>query len=366
VKVSVITRHAISNYGSLLQTIATQHVIERMGHTCEIIDYIRDDESYIRHELTLLKRKPEWYNNPIKRVLYMILRQPESVLAGRKFEKERLQYLNLSRRYSEYQQLEADAPAADIYVTGSDQVWGPVENGTYDKTYCLAFIQEKKKISYAASFGRTEMSNELKEYYYHHLSKYDYLTVREDSAVSILKSMGLTGIQVLDPTLLLDGYFWSKLCKPIKEKNYILVYQLGNNKTLNNYAKKLARVKNLQLIRVSPTLHQAFRGGKFAFLPSLEKFLSLVKNANCLITDSFHGTAFAINFGTQFIEILPTNTTSSRNVSILRLTGLTDRILSDPRDLSLIDKKIDFKKVELIIRNERKRSLKILGDMLHL
>ena len=62
-KVLVITRHAISNYGSLLQAMATQQVIEDLGHSCEIIDYIREDESYSKHEITLLKRKPGWYNN---------------------------------------------------------------------------------------------------------------------------------------------------------------------------------------------------------------------------------------------------------------------------------------------------------------
>ena len=100
-KVAVITRHAITNYGSLLQTIATQRVIEKMGHSCEIIDYIRDDESYKRHELTLLKRKPEWFNNPLKRMLYLFLRQPESIIAGKKFEIEQKKWLTLSRRYTQ-------------------------------------------------------------------------------------------------------------------------------------------------------------------------------------------------------------------------------------------------------------------------
>ena len=272
-KVAVITRHAITNYGSLLQTIATQRVIEKMGHTCEIIDYIRDDESYKRHELTLLKRKPEWFNNPLKRMLYLFLRQPESIIAGKKFEIEQKKWLNLSRRYTQYQQLEMDAPTADIYMTGSDQVWGPVEDGTYDKAYCLAFVPTKKKVSYAASFGHTEMSDELQEYYYRYLSKYDCLAVREDSAVSILRNIGLSGMQVLDPTLLMDKTFWNSLCEPIKYKNYILVYQLGNNKTLTDYAIKVAKLKRMPLIRVSPSLHQAFRGGKFVFLPSIGEFL---------------------------------------------------------------------------------------------
>ena len=69
-KVSVITRHAIANYGSLLQAFATQKVLESLGHECEIVDYIREDESYKQHEKTLLKQKKEWNNNPItKKIL---------------------------------------------------------------------------------------------------------------------------------------------------------------------------------------------------------------------------------------------------------------------------------------------------------
>ena len=124
-KVSVITRHAITNYGSLLQAMATQTVLERLGYESEIIDYIREDESYQKHEITLLKKKANWYNNPIKRMAYLALRQPESILAGRRFEKERIQFLHMSKRYTAPEQLQNDPPIADIYMTGSDQVWGP-------------------------------------------------------------------------------------------------------------------------------------------------------------------------------------------------------------------------------------------------
>ena len=92
-KIAVITRHAITNYGSLLQAFATQVTIEKLGYECEIINYIRKDESYKNHEKTLLKRKTEWNRNPIKKIVYLLLRQPESCLAGKKFECEQNKYL---------------------------------------------------------------------------------------------------------------------------------------------------------------------------------------------------------------------------------------------------------------------------------
>lgn len=365
-KVVVITRHAISNYGSLLQAMATQQAIENLGHSCEIIDYIREDESYSQHEVTLLKRKPSWYNNPIKRMLYLALRQPESIKAGKKFEIQQAKYLKLTKRYTSPEELVKDKPIADVYMTGSDQVWGPVENGTYDNSYCLGFTSDSdKRIAYAASFGHTEMTEELKSYYKKWLSRYDNIAVREDSAVSLLKDMGMDALQVLDPTLLFDSSYWKKYCNPIKTTGkYVLIYQLHNNKKLGEYAKKVAKEKGLQLIRISASFHQIVREGKMVWAPDLGEFLSYVKNAECMITDSFHGTAFAINFNTSFVEVLPNNNTGTRNVSILKLTGLSERVLKDENDVALANKPIDFSYANKILDEKRKESIEVLRMMI--
>lgn len=364
-KALVITRHAISNYGSLLQAYATQKVLQTLGYECEIIDYIRDDESYFNREKTLLKRKKDWNKNPIKRFIYLMLRQPESVLSGWRFEKERSKILNLTERYNTYEKLKNGYPKADIYITGSDQVWGPTEDGSYDPVYCLKFLpRHTKKISYAASFGRTEMNDSIRNYYKENLSKYKYLTVREDSAVQLIQKFGLTVQQVIDPTLLLSSEEWLKLCGGIQKGKYILVYQLHNDSQLGVYAKKIAKAKGLPLIRLSTSFHQILRPGRLVWNPEITKFLKYIAGAECLITDSFHGTAFAINLNVQFIEILPNNSTGTRNQSILKLTGLTNRILTDVNDISLAFKKINYTEVNKIIQQERLKSIRILKHML--
>lgn len=364
-KVSVITRHSVINYGSLLQSLATQNVIENLGHQCEIIDYIRDDETYQNFEKTILKQKPNWYNNPVKRFVYLALRQPESVFAGKRFENERKRLLNLTQLYSSDQELKNHPPCADVYMTGSDQVWGPVVNRTYDSSYCLSFVpNDKKKISYAASFGHTQINEEKTAYFKKWLSEYDDITVREDSAVNILKTMDLGAKQVLDPTLLLSADEWGKyISKDIKGK-YVLIYQLHNNPKICEYAKKVAEEKGLPLIRISAYLHQITRPGKFVWCPSMDQFLSYIKNADCMITDSFHGTAFAINFNVSFVEVLPNDNTSTRNVSILNLTGLNDRILKDENDVELALKKPDFTYANKVLQSERKKSLETLAKMI--
>ena len=364
-KVAVITRHAITNYGSLLQAFATQQVIENLGHECEIIDYIREDEFYAQHEKTLLAQKPEWNRNPVMKAIYLALRQPESIISGKKFEAEKSKYLHLTKRYISPEALLEDKPIADVYMTGSDQVWGPVENGTYDSSYCLSFTDESdKKIAYAASFGRTEMTENNETFFKKWLSQYRHIGVREDSAVNILSRMGIDSVQVLDPTLLLDSVFWSKIARPIREKKYILVYQLHNDKRVGEYAAQIAKSFGLPLIRVSTSFHQIGREGRFVWCPDIAKFLSYIKNAECMITDSFHGTAFAINFNTPFVEVLPNNKTGTRNMSILKLTGLFDRILMDDKDITLAKKKIDYSGANQIIEQKRKESLSILKNMI--
>ena len=362
-KVSVITRHAITNYGSLLQALATQQVVEDMGYECEIIDYVRQDESYREHEKTLLKSKPKWNSNFFLRCAYLVLRQPESILAGKKFEKQRENYLNLSDRYNTRDSLMDNCPHADVYMTGSDQVWGPTEDGTYDDNYFLNFVKEKKKIAYAGSFGRTEITEERKDLFKKYLSDYSHVSVREDSAVEILRELGIKAVQVLDPTLLLDNTYWSKLTKDISGEKYILIYQLHNDKRLGEYAKKIAKEKGLKLIRVSASFHQINRPGKLVWCPSASEFLGYIKNADLMITDSFHGTAFAINFNTPFVEVLPNNKTGTRNMSILSLTGLTDRIWRED-NADVADKPIDFSYANHVLSEMRIKSRSILKEMI--
>ena len=363
--VKVITRHSPSNYGSLLQSIATIKVIEKLGHHCEIIDYIREDECGLKAITTPLKNKKEWSGNIIKRIAYILLRYPEESIAEKKFDNMRSKHLKLTEHCTNLNEL--SKLNADIFMTGSDQVWGPTLNGKYDDAYFLSFVKDSRRAAYAASFGRTEFTDNTKNEYKQLLSKYDAIAVREDSAVQLLKDMDINCLgQVLDPTLLLTGDEWQNF---IVNKNkikgeYILVYQLHNNPALNNYAIKLSSRLGLPLYRVSPTLHQIRRGGKFLYLPDLGDFLCYIKDCTYFITDSFHGTAFALNFNKQFIEILPNNKTGSRNQSILRLTGLENRIINNFDDFSLVNDKIDYKEVNKIINSERINSINTLRNIL--
>lgn len=366
-KAAVITRHAITNYGSLLQAIATQKLFEELGCECEIIDYIRDDEYYTNYEKMNLKNKPRYNSNPVTRALYLALRQGETVKGGKAFREMQKKYLNLTQRYCSLDELKANKPEADFYVTGSDQVWGKIANVEYDTAYMLSFTDENdRRLAYAASLGKTELKGETAEVFCELLKRYSLVSVRESNAKEALAKIGIEAKQVLDPTLLYGFDFWEQYEEKINEQKYILIYQLENNPEMSRYAKRLAKKKGLKLIRVSPFMHQALRGGKFVYLPTLGQLISYIKNAECVITDSFHATAFSINFNTPFIDVLPSGENKCRNLSVLELTGLEHRILGDYSDFSVFDKECDFNCANAVLREEREKSVEILKQAMEI
>lgn len=364
-KIAVITRHGISNYGSLLQTFATQRVIEKLGYQCEIIDYIRKDEEPQNWEKTSLAGKKKWNANCIKRFMYLFLRNPESIIAGKKFQKMREKYLHLSQRYSDAEELKSNVPKADCYLTGSDQVWGKVANGEYDDTYFLSFVaDDKKKIAYAASMGNYNPSEEYLSFFKNYLPRYDALAVREKRVSDFLRQYGIDSYTVLDPTLLIDVNEWDKIADCNIKSKYLLIYQLHNNPTLNIAAKKIASRMKLKIVRVSPSLHQISRTGRLVYLPDVNRFLSLIKNATYMVTDSFHGTVFAITYHTPFAEVLPENGTSSRNINLLTMTGLEKQIVTTISSADSVPTEIDYSSVDENLKAERNQSFKILKNML--
>lgn len=365
-QVKVITRHGPSNYGSLLQSIATIYSINKLGYSVEIIDYQRKDERGFKAVVSAVKNKKNWNDSFIKKIIYIGVRFPIEYIAQLKFDKMRKRYLNLtSKRYFKYQDLQM--LQADIFMTGSDQVWGPVLTEPFDSVYFLSFVKEKKKkIAYAASFGKTEFNEEIIEKYTTLLSSYNKITVREKSALNLLTDWNVKCYgQVLDPTLLLNPTEWEIYTdKRTIVGDYILIYQLHNNPNFDEYAQAFSEKSGLPLYRVSPYFHQIKRCGQFLYLPSLGKFLSYIKYCKYLITDSFHGTVFAINFNKDFIEILPEKKINTRNLSILKLLNLSDRIIEDFSDFSIKDRMIDYEKVNVKLENEREKSELLLKELL--
>lgn len=363
--ISIITRHAVSNYGSVLQAYALQEVLRQLGHEVEIVDYVREDEEPARLERTMLSVKPSWNRSLPRRILYLALRTPESVAAGMHFKRERGRLLTTTRRYKSEAELRNDPPSGDVHMVGSDQVWGPVGPNQFDVAYVLSYAPDyAPRISYAASFGKVELPHDVRQSFAGELGKFSTILVREDAAVETLASWGFKSMQVLDPTLLLSKDYWDGFAGPIRESNYVLIYQIHNNPIVECFAERAAERLGLPVLRVSASFRQIVRKGRFRYLPKVDQFVSYINKASLVVTDSFHGTAFSINLNTPFVEVLPDNGTSSRNISILRLLGVEDRITRSADDVDIIDRAIDFESVNRRLDAYRRSSLSALRDAL--
>ena len=364
-KIDLITLHNVKNYGSVLQTYATQTILQKLNTEVEVINYFRKDNMKENIIEKRLKNSSFFSKNFLAMHIGKLFLTSSINKQVKVFDYFLDNYINLTKPYYSNEELKEDTPKADIYCTGSDQVWNSDWNQGIEKAFYLDFLKKNTpRFAYGASFGKTKIEDGEKEKIIELLKRYKRISVREKSAVDILRNMGFdNAIQVLDPTLLLNKQEWLELKEDIKIKRpYILVYQLNsNNPQFDKYVKKLSKKKKMPVIRISVVNYQILKYGKLAFCPSVNEFLSYFDKAEYIITDSFHATGFSINFNKKFICIFPEKF-STRLQNILDLTGLQERQVKDCEDYSIIDKEIDYKRVNKIIENERKKSIDFLRD----
>lgn len=366
-KISVITLHRIVNYGSVLQAYATQEILKKMGYNVEFIDYY-PERMHMFGMLKRIKNKGDKFQKSfILRNVARIIMFPSYILRFDRFHKFIKEKLNLSEAiYKSEEDFIKNPPKADFYCTGSDQVWNSGWNEKIDHPFFLDFETNGKKcFAYAASFGKNKLEEWEKEETKKLLKKYSNIAMREKSGVDILKDLGINnGINVLDPTLLLSGKEWTKIAsKKYENKKYIFVYNLNRNKKIDAYVEKLAKEKKLEVYYVSYALHEFYKKGKMKCNIKVEDFLSLIKNATYVVTDSFHATAFSINFNTQFMIIFPEKY-STRVKSILEITNLQSRIVENCDDITLANNEINFDEANEILDVERKKAMKYLDEIL--
>lgn len=359
--VAVMTLHNSPNYGSCLQTYATQTVLSGIGVVPRIIDYYREDaipENETDRALNgqLAKKMPIFRLPGVK----TLARIPVSRIVARRaaplneFRHSRL--ILTDRRYYSYEDLKNDPPQADIFCTGSDQVWNSVWNKGFNKAFYLAFAPEgAKRIAYAASIGKSSLEEWEKAPMREALLKYSHISVREEEAIELLDSIGIQGVvPVIDPTLMLTREDWGQLAsnKRIPTQPYILIYQLNKNPEFDQYAQKLSKKLGLPLYRIAYGVHEKRRGEHTIVCPRVEEFLGLFLSAEYVLTDSFHGTAFSVNLGRKFVAISP-GRFSGRIMNLLSMTGATNHYLDDYRNLGIVDQPYDFEHAQQIFARKR-------------
>lgn len=360
-KAALITCHNIKNYGSVFQTYATTKIFEDYGYDVTVIDYQRpgtDNKGFRKKILSEshLAQKPV-----IGKVFPLILAPSFS-----KMEKVFSEFLKKNVRLTEDTYLTERAliekcPKCDLYISGSDQIWNSDINGRIEKPYYLSFVSDdKKKISFASSFGKTELKSDEKKENRTLLERYKWLSTREESGVEIIKKLGLEADAILDPTFWLSVDQWDKLSENVKiPKHYILVYQLHQNEKMDQYVKILENKYGMPCLRIDLYYHYIVKAGRHIVCPTPGQVITLIKNADYVVSDSFHMTAFSIIYNKRFLSIFSINSFNDRISNILNWLGLENRKLRDYMDFSILKEDIDYNEVNLKL-NKKRANMQIL------
>jgi len=319
--VGILTFHRALNYGAVLQAYALQCCLKGMGAECDVIDYRCDFLERGYGALHLGTGSP-------RDIVSGMAHAPERIMKHRRFREFRDAHLRLSdAAYT--REIVADADELyDLFVTGSDQVWNPDLTGD-DLTFYLDFCDGRKRISYAASLGKSGSLEEYDKLYLERLSEYRAISVREEDSKNHLAALLQRDVEwVLDPVFLLRSAEWASLAAgPSMNRPYILVYCL-HEKALYGYAEQLRTASGLHVVYVPESMKTWIKGSRVAS-PSVVELLGLIKHAEFVLTDSFHVLAFSIIFRRSFKVQLKgrLHGLNSRVTSLLTALGLEEQVI---------------------------------------
>lgn len=354
-KIGIYTIHHVNNYGAMLQAYATQKALKNAGFESELVDlYPIRLEKDNRYFFPATSSK-----NIIKNILSAL--NPKIKLKSRNFSTFHKR-LKLSKRYYSVEEIYQNPPKYDIHLVGSDQVWN-LERGLSDKNiFFLNFLPaESTRISYASSFGSENINSEKKDTLTNLLSKFKNISVREKSAVDIIKKYtGIDATQVMDPTFLLSCEEWNQLAgnEPLIKGEYVIAYGFSEKESTNLLIKYIREKLNVPIIGISVSPYHPFDYDSFYQEAGPIEFLNLIKYAKLVITSSYHGAAFAIHFRKDFL-ITQHSTRNTRIESMLNITSLQDRIIDLSNPQSYLGKvfKTDYSIVESLIKSASEHSL---------
>ena len=329
--INLITYHRACNYGAVLQTYASVEFFKKMGFDVNVIDYT---PKYLQNFGTLKNTFNQVDNRKkgfIKRCIITIIKTPSYKKLRKVFGNFVNSTFKLTQSYSSIDELKENKPYADLYCSGSDQIWNNYYTGEFDKAFFLDFATKNDKcISFASSFGKDCFDEKDEQIIKNSLKKYSILTVREKDGKNLLDKLELKPNMILyDPTLLLDYESWNNFAKgnTLKGK-YILVYQLHGDSDAYDKAVEFAKRKNMKVVRIITMYHQIRKGCKNIIVPEIPEFLNLFKNSEYVFTDSFHGTVFSIIFKKKVGVRLPVRF-SNRITSILDSINSSEIIIND-------------------------------------
>ena len=349
-QIRIITCHDVYNHGASLQAYALQTYLELMGHTVELIDYKPD---YLSRHYLLWSVDNPIFDKPFIKQLYLLAKLPGRLVALRRkrlFDAFTNKYLKRTAcKYHSNEELKANPPQADAYIAGSDQIWNTLFQNGRDASFYLNFAPlGAKRISYAASFATEDVVEDYKSFVQKMLQNFDAISIRERCSLSLLSSLGRKdGVAVCDPVFLLAREQWEELL-PQKQKveRYLLVYDTEKSDKVKGVAQWIAKEKKLKIYNVS-----GFRldyVDKDFWASSPLEFVRLIRDADYVVSNSFHATAFSLIFERDFCVVNRSERINERMKNLLEDYHLGDRLVTGYSD-SLITN-IDYMAVNLLLQ----------------
>lgn len=375
ISIVAVTNH---NYGSILQTYALQTAVREMGCDTQILKYTEGKAVKIgrfRNREYAISRLKMIYKKIIMNVFYSKQKNllGERASSFRKFIDKELCFSDL---YTSLDSLTVASKEFDTVLLGSDQVWHPM-NLLMD-FFTLNFVpDEVKKGAYAPSFGVSYIPDRYKKAYSDYISRIEFVSCREMKGVKLIKKLtGRDVPMVCDPTLLLTAKDWES-CLSDKVKingKYVLCYFIGNNPNQRKVVKEYAKEHGFKIVALLHIDEYIASDENYAdYTPynvGPAEFLYLVKNADCVMTDSFHASVFSLQFHRNFytfnrFENGKGNSTSSRIDSLLGTVDLMDRKVKNGATMTdLSEKTIDYTKVDEVLAQFRASSVEYLRSII--
>lgn len=355
-KVGILTFHIADNYGAVLQCFALQKFLENLGHEVKVLDY---QQSFLKRIYRKSDLRMFFANllighrfEPIK-----LIKRNKTI---RKFNDFRAKYLNIDiQTFNKVEKIPNDL---GLYVIGSDQLWNyKVCGDIYDPLYWGSFkkLVSGKVASYAVSTSVESLQEMPKELLTEYLSNFDAISVREDKLIPTIKKFtDKKTVSNVDPTLLLSSCEWDNVVDSSNielPREYILVYTVrnyfGNCSSILQKAKSLSDKLGIPVIEINTKKNY-----------SPEDFLKLIKNANYVMTSSFHASVFSVIFKRNLTAYIYNDPSDERYVNLLKMLHLEDCLAPMTYTPTSIPS-IDYSNVEEYLRKFKTDSKAYFEDL---
>ena len=342
-KIGILTVHKNTNYGANLQAFALCNYINSLGYDCETVDYISPDDLKFIKLRSWLKLSWDNENNKsisrkLKLAAALLLSAPEKNKRLSSFRKFWENYYKISPFCKDINDIKKQG--YDTLVTGSDQVWNPdITDGLRELFFCRV-DGVTKRISYASSIGKQQYSEEDAEKAKKWVKELDYCSLREaNSAEYIANLAGVKTECVCDPVFLPERSVYEKMASErISDKQYVLVYSIVRNEKMLDTAKAFAKKMGLELVEICQMKDRKSTHKQYTHFGP-DKFISAIKHAEFVFTNSFHGTAFSLIFEKELFAF-ENRERGTRITNILEKASLVDRLVDD--DGAIPEEKCDY------------------------